>query len=193
LCCLRPGETVECTRILWKRKGFIWRERAFVLTSKPRLMYYDAHATADNSVCKGEITWNFSKPVHCRRRSAHHFDLVRSSTFLDLCCCLQVTTERDYHLASFDDGSDVWTDRIEATLNKQADDRLSTSRRREDSLPVIQGFLWRQGRWPGKLKQQGSFQRWPFRRTGVGASCSSRCETAKNIFFELFFEFFLFF
>ena len=36
------NERVVAKGILWKRKGLFWRERVFLLTSAPRLVYYDA-------------------------------------------------------------------------------------------------------------------------------------------------------
>jgi len=94
--------------VVWKRKGLLWRERVFLLTSRPRFAYFDAHVSPPEY--KGEIAWTYSAPVHCRRRSQHHFDVV--------------TDDRDYHLASFDVGADSWIRRIDAALNMQATRKL---------------------------------------------------------------------
>ena len=79
--------------VLWKRKGLFWRERVFLLTSAPRFVYYDC--SCDPPEQKGAIPWTYEKPVHCRRRSATHFDVV--------------TEHRDYHLAAPNaGGADGW-------------------------------------------------------------------------------------
>lgn len=164
--CLDDDVTILWKGIIWKRKGLIWRERVFVLTDKPRFAYFDASGAQPEY--KGEIFWTYDKPVHARRRSQHHFDVI--------------TDDRDYHLASFDVGADVWIKRIDAALNFQAtrrieehldDDnppqergrRLSLSRQQRrsisepnnteirttivlDEAPAVEGWLWKLGK-PG--------------------------------------------
>lgn len=110
---LAPDEKILWTGIIWKRKGLLWRERVFVLTALPRFAYFDAHCVPP--IYKGQIAWTYTVPVHCRRRSQNHFDVV--------------TDDRDYHLASFDAGADVWIRRIDATLNMQATRRIVRSER----------------------------------------------------------------
>lgn len=105
---LEADERLLWRGVVWKRKGLLWRERVFVLTSRPRFVYFDAHCSPPEY--KGQVAWTYSQPVHCRRRSQHHFDVV--------------TDDRDYHLASFDVGADVWIRRIDATLNMQATRRI---------------------------------------------------------------------
>ncbi|KAJ8599327.1 hypothetical protein CTAYLR_005351 [Chrysophaeum taylorii] len=105
---LDDDEKLVWRGIIWKRKGLVWRERIFLLSNRPRFAYFDAHCTPPEY--KGEIAWTYSQPVYCRRRSQNHFDVV--------------TDDRDYHLASFDVGADIWIKRIDATLNMQATRRL---------------------------------------------------------------------
>ncbi|KAH8074727.1 3-phosphoinositide-dependent protein kinase [Aureococcus anophagefferens] len=91
--------------VLWKRKGLFWRERVFLLTSAPRFVYYDC--SCDPPEQKGAIPWTYEKPVHCRRRSATHFDVV--------------TEHRDYHLAAPNaGGADAWIRALHDALARQA-------------------------------------------------------------------------
>ena len=82
------GERVVAKGILWKRKGLFWRERVFLLTSAPRLVYYDASKKTPER--KGCVEWPADAPPKIRRRSPSRFDVCVAG--------------RDYHLAAKGDG-----------------------------------------------------------------------------------------
>jgi len=135
------GEQILATGVVWKRKGLFWRERVFVLTAAPRFVYFDCAKLPPEE--KGDIKWTYERPVHCRKRSETHFDLVAD--------------HRDYHLAAYDDGgADTWIERVEGALDAQASRRLSASGLRplslSDAAPkpgtddsACEGWLWKQG------------------------------------------------
>ena len=83
-------ERVVAKGILWKRKGLFWRERVFLLTSAPRLVYYDASKKTPER--KGVVEWPADTPPKIRRRSPSRFDVCVAG--------------RDYHLAAKGDGDD---------------------------------------------------------------------------------------
>ena len=93
------NERVVAKGILWKRKGLFWRERVFLLTSAPRLVYYDASKKVPER--KGCVEWPADAPPKIRRRSPSRFDVCVAG--------------RDYHLAAKgdgDDSADAWITRL---------------------------------------------------------------------------------
>ena len=93
------SERVVAKGILWKRKGLFWRERVFLLTSAPRLVYYDASKKTPER--KGCVEWPADAPPKIRRRSPSRFDVCVAG--------------RDYHLAAKgdgDDSADAWITRL---------------------------------------------------------------------------------
>ena len=135
---LDGGETLLDSGVLWKRKGLFWRERVFLLTSAPRFVYYDC--SCDPPEKKGAIPWTYEKPVHCRRRSATHFDVV--------------TEHRDYHLAAPNaGGADAWINALHDALARQAACHVTGFQRlalgsaapRPDEERGREGWLWKQG------------------------------------------------
>ncbi|KAK7238636.1 3-phosphoinositide-dependent protein kinase [Aureococcus anophagefferens] len=135
---LDGGETLLDRGVLWKRKGLFWRERVFLLTSAPRFVYYDC--SCDPPEQKGAIPWTYEKPVHCRRRSATHFDVV--------------TEHRDYHLAAPNaGGADAWIRALHDALARQAACHVTGFQRlalgsaapRPDEERGREGWLWKQG------------------------------------------------
>lgn len=53
---IQTDEFVVLHEYLWKRKGFSYKKRKLILTSKPRLIYFDG-----NGVYKGFIQWSLTK------------------------------------------------------------------------------------------------------------------------------------
>ena len=93
------GERVVAKGLLWKRKGLFWRERVFLLTSAPRLVYYDASKPVPER--KGAVEWPTDASPKIRRRSPARFDVCVAG--------------RDYHLAAKgdgDDSADAWIARL---------------------------------------------------------------------------------
>jgi hypothetical protein len=53
---IQTDEFVVLHEYLWKRKGYSYKKRKLILTSKPRLIYFDG-----SGVYKGFIQWSLTK------------------------------------------------------------------------------------------------------------------------------------
>jgi len=99
------GQHLVYSGLVEKRKGWVWRTRVLILTSAPRLVYYDPETREE----KGEVLWTAESPVRTVRKSAEAFDVV---------CPL--ADHRSYHFTPLDpQGSDEWIRAIESELQKQ--------------------------------------------------------------------------
>lgn len=104
---LDMGEQPLFRGITQKRKGLFSKKRLLVLTDKPRLLYVDP----STSEVKGEIPWTVDKPVSAVKVTDMKFDIFCAHT------------GRTYHFtADEEQGSKVWTDFIDAMVEKQAEE-----------------------------------------------------------------------
>jgi hypothetical protein len=65
---IQSDEFVILHEYLWKRKGISYKKRKLILTSKPRLIYFDP-----NGVYKGFIQWSMTKRLQLVRVNALFF------------------------------------------------------------------------------------------------------------------------
>lgn len=100
---LTLGEEHVFGGIVWKRKGLFSKRRQLVLTSKPRLLYFDPSTME----LKGEIPWSAECPVECIPMTGTSFDILAKST------------GRRYHITDSEAGSQMWMDLIAAMVQKQ--------------------------------------------------------------------------
>jgi hypothetical protein len=61
---IQKDEFVLLHEFLWKRRGISYKKRKLILTSKPRLIYFDP-----NGIYKGCIQWSMTKPLQLVRVS----------------------------------------------------------------------------------------------------------------------------
>jgi hypothetical protein len=59
---IQKDEFVLLHEFLWKRRGISYKKRKLILTSKPRLIYFDP-----NGIYKGCIQWTMTKPLQLVR------------------------------------------------------------------------------------------------------------------------------
>ena len=104
---LNDGETIAFEGVVTKRSGLSRRTRQLVLTTGPRLLYFDPVSMLQ----KGEIQWTKDEPVETFKKDDMSFD-VR--------CTSGNFAGRDYNLTSKDPGgSDMWIKAIGAQLQIQ--------------------------------------------------------------------------
>lgn len=76
---VQKDEFVVLHEFVWKRKGISYKKRKLILTSKPRLIYFDP-----NGLYKGSIQWSMTKRPQLVRVSAFSFFYDIISLFLCL-------------------------------------------------------------------------------------------------------------
>ena len=104
---LSPGEYIAMEGLLTKRAGFSRRTRQFVLTTGPRMLYFDPSTQKQ----KGEIAWTKGQPVGTFKKDDTAFDVI---------CTTGRHSGRHYNLTSNEPGgSDKWIKAIELQLQAQ--------------------------------------------------------------------------
>ena len=86
----------------WKRKGLSFKKRMLILTSKPRLMYFNYKGTY-----KGQVPWSLTKLLTTRKNNDRKFDIIMQDN------------SRVYHMTDNDGGSARWIDCIDRIVAAQ--------------------------------------------------------------------------
>ena len=104
---LHLDENIVHEGVVTKQSGFSRKTRQLVLTSKPRLLYFDPNT----NTLMGEIKWTNEHPVSTFKKDEMAFDVK---------CNCGPHAGRDYKLTSRDEGgSDEWIRAIGEQLQLQ--------------------------------------------------------------------------
>eukprot|EP01035_Chromulina_nebulosa_P017944 gene17944-23568_t len=105
-----PDEFIVLYGIISKRKGWSYKQRMLILTSKPRLFYLK---TSQSMRYKGSITWTLTSPINVYKLDEYRFDIELFDK------------SRTYHITD-KSGSDRWVETL-SSLSKSWGSYLKSS------------------------------------------------------------------